>query len=834
MSKMGVSTYMSYCGSQLFEAIGLEKTFVQKYFRGTATQVGGIGVFEVAEEALRTHRAAFGADPVLASMLDAGGEYAWRSRGEEHMWTPDAIAKLQHATRSGQFDTYKEYAQLINDQSRRHVTLRGLFEFKLDPSKAIPLEQVESAADIVKRFATGAMSLGSISTEAHSTLAIAMNRIGGKSNTGEGGEDPARYRNELKGIKITAGTKVSDVIGSKVIAADYELKDGDSLRSKIKQVASGRFGVTTEYLVSADQLQIKMAQGAKPGEGGQLPGGKVSDYIGMLRYSVPGVGLISPPPHHDIYSIEDLAQLIHDLKNANPRASVSVKLVSEVGVGTIAAGVTKCKADHIVIAGHDGGTGASPWSSIKHCGTPWELGLAETQQTLVLNRLRGRVRVQADGQMKTGRDVVVGALLGADEFGFATAPLVVEGCIMMRKCHLNTCPVGVATQDPLLRKKFAGKPEHVVNYFFFVAEEARQIMAQLGIAKFDDLIGRADLLDTKKGIAHWKAKGLDFSRVFYQPEVAADVPRFHVEQQDHGLERALDNTLIEKCQPAILRGEKVQFMADVRNVNRSVGAMLSGELIRQRPEGLPDHTIFMQMEGTGGQSFAAFLAKGITQYLIGDANDYTGKGLSGGRVVVRPSIDFRGDSTKNIIIGNTALYGATSGEAFFRGVAGERFAVRLSGATAVVEGTGDHGCEYMTGGTAVVLGKTGRNFAAGMSGGIAYVYDEDGLFAKRCNPAMVSLVKVLPADEQAASVDRAVWHHGEADENLLKALIEQHHSWTGSLRAREILDDWATARGKFVKVFPNEYKRALGEINAMKSAALAKAGTLAKAEILTK
>ena len=827
MSKMGVSTYMSYCGSQLFEAIGLEKGFVQKYFRGTASQVGGIGVFQVAEEALRTHRAAFGNDPVLATMLDAGGEYAWRSRGEEHMWTPDAIAKLQHATRSGKFDTYKEYAQLINDQSRRHVTLRGLFEFKLDPGKAIPLEEVEPAAEIVKRFATGAMSLGSISTEAHSTLAIAMNRIGGKSNTGEGGEDPARYRQELKGIRITSGTKVSDVIGSKVIAADYVMQDGDSLRSRIKQVASGRFGVTTEYLVSADQMQIKMAQGAKPGEGGQLPGGKVSDYIGMLRYSVPGVGLISPPPHHDIYSIEDLAQLIHDLKNANPRASISVKLVSEVGVGTIAAGVTKCKADHLVIAGHDGGTGASPWSSIKHCGTPWELGLAETQQTLVLNRLRSRVRVQADGQMKTGRDVVVGALLGADEFGFATAPLVVEGCIMMRKCHLNTCPVGVATQDPALRKKFAGKPEHVVNYFFFVAEEARRIMAQLGIRSFNELIGRADLLDTKKGIAHWKAKGLDFSRVFHQPEVSADVPRFHTETQDHGLDRALDVKLIEKCQPAILRGEKVQFMESTRNVNRSVGAMLSGELIRHRPEGLPDHTIFMQMEGTGGQSFAAFLAKGITQYLIGDANDYTGKGLSGGRVVVRPSIDFRGDATKNIIIGNTALYGATSGEAFFRGVAGERFAVRLSGATAVVEGTGDHGCEYMTGGTVVVLGKTGRNFAAGMSGGIAYVYDEDGQFAKRCNPAMVSLVKVLSADEQAAQVDRAVWHRGEADEVLLKALIEQHHSWTGSLRAREILDDWATLRGKFVKVFPNEYKRALGEINAASVRTEAKAQSVA-------
>ncbi|MCK6403108.1 MAG: glutamate synthase-related protein [Sphaerotilus natans subsp. sulfidivorans] len=818
MSKMGVSTYMSYCGAQLFEAIGLQKDFVQKYFRGTPTQVEGIGVFEVAEEAIRNHIAAFGDDPVLATMLDAGGEYAWRARGEEHMWTPDAIAKLQHSTRSGKFDTYKEYAQIINDQSRRHLTLRGLFEFRLDPTKAIPIEEVEPAAEIVKRFATGAMSLGSISTEAHSTLALAMNRIGGKSNTGEGGEDQARYRNELKGIPINAGTKVSDVIGAKQIEADYEMKAGDSLRSKIKQVASGRFGVTTEYLVSADQIQIKMAQGAKPGEGGQLPGGKVSEYIGKLRHSVPGVGLISPPPHHDIYSIEDLAQLIHDLKNVNPKSDISVKLVSEVGVGTIAAGVTKCKADHIVIAGHDGGTGASPWSSIKHCGTPWELGLAETQQTLVLNRLRGRVRVQADGQMKTGRDVVIGALLGADEFGFATAPLVVEGCIMMRKCHLNTCPVGVATQDPVLRKKFSGKPEHVVNYFFFVAEEARQIMAQLGIRKFDDLVGRADLLDTKKAISHWKAKGLDFSKVFFQPPVPADVPRRHVDHQDHGLEKALDHKLIAKAKAAIDKGEKTQFMEDVRNVNRSVGAMLSGELIKHHPDGLPDETVFVQMEGTGGQSFGAFLASGITFYLIGEGNDYTGKGLSGGRIVVRPSIEFRGDASKNIIVGNTALFGATSGEAFFRGVAGERFAVRLSGATTVVEGTGDHGCEYMTGGTAVVLGKTGRNFAAGMSGGVAYVYDEDGLFSTRCNTAQVALDKVLPAAEQEKTVDFAVWHKGQTDEALLKKLIEDHHRWTGSLRARDILDNWSEARAKFVKVFPTEYKRALAEINAAKAA----------------
>jgi len=824
MSKMGISTYMSYCGAQIFEAIGLKSDFVEKYFRGTPTQVGGIGVFEVAEEAIRLHEAAFSSDPLLEDMLDAGGEYAWRTRGEEHMWTPDAIAKLQHSARSGKFETYKEYAQIINDQSKRHMTLRGLFEFKFDPAKAVPIEEVESAADIVKRFATGAMSLGSISTEAHTTLAVAMNRIGGKSNTGEGGEDPARYRNELKGIPINAGTKLSDIVGSKVIAADYELQAGDSLRSKIKQVASGRFGVTAEYLVSADQIQIKMAQGAKPGEGGQLPGGKVSEYIGFLRYSVPGVGLISPPPHHDIYSIEDLAQLIHDLKNVNGRAGISVKLVSEVGVGTIAAGVAKAKADHIVIAGHDGGTGASPWSSIKHAGTPWELGLAEAQQTLVLNRLRGRVRVQADGQMKTGRDVVIGALLGADEFGFATAPLVAEGCIMMRKCHLNTCPVGVATQDPVLRAKFAGRPEHVVNYFFFVAEEARQIMAQLGIRKFDELIGRADLLDTRKGITHWKARGLDFSRVFHRPEVPSEVARRHVDEQDHGLARALDVKLIEKCLPAFEKGEKVQFMQEVSNVRRTVGAMLSGELVRRKPEGLPDHTIFIQMEGTGGQSFGAFLATGITFYLIGDANDYTGKGLSGGRVVVRPSIDFRGDATKNIIVGNTVLYGATSGEAFFRGVAGERFAVRLSGASAVVEGTGDHGCEYMTGGTVAVLGKTGRNFAAGMSGGIAYVFDEDGSFAKRCNTSMVALDKVLPSAEQEASVDRATWHHlganaQQTDEAILKKMLEDHHRWTGSQRARDILDHWAESRAKFVKVFPNEYKRALGELAAARETA---------------
>ncbi|MGE0498445.1 MAG: glutamate synthase-related protein [Ramlibacter sp.] len=813
MSKMGVSTYMSYCGAQLFEVIGLNSDTVDKYFTGTASRVEGIGVFEIAEEAIRMHKAAFGDDPVLASMLDSGGEYAWRVRGEEHMWTPDAIAKLQHSTRANNWNTYKEYAQLINDQSRRHMTLRGLFEFRIDPARAIPVEEVEPASEIVKRFATGAMSLGSIGTEAHATLAVAMNRIGGKSNTGEGGEDPARYRQELKGIPIKQGQTLSDIVGKDVIEADYALQAGDSLRSRIKQVASGRFGVTAEYLSSADQIQIKMAQGAKPGEGGQLPGGKVSNYIGFLRYSVPGVGLISPPPHHDIYSIEDLAQLIHDLKNVAPHASISTKLVSEVGVGTIAAGVAKCKSDHVVIAGHDGGTGASPWSSIKHAGSPWEIGLAETQQTLVLNRLRGRIRVQADGQMKTGRDVAIGALLGADEFGFATAPLVVEGCIMMRKCHLNTCPVGVATQDPVLRKKFSGKPEHVVNYFFFVAEEVRQIMAQLGIRKFDDLIGRSDLLDMKQGIEHWKASGLDFGRLFAQPQVPADVPRYHVQDQDHGLGKTLDRVLIEKSRAAIEMGEKVQFIEIARNVNRSVGAMLSGALTKVHPEGLPDDSIRIQLEGTGGQSFGAFLARGITLYLIGDANDYTGKGLSGGRVVVRPSIDFRGVATSNIIIGNTALYGATTGEAFFSGVAGERFAVRLSGATAVVEGTGDHGCEYMTGGTVAVLGKTGRNFAAGMSGGIAYVYDEDGQFARRCNTAMVTLEGVTSSVEQQAASHKGLWHREQTDEAQLRKLLEDHNRWTGSKRARDLLDNWAEARGKFVKVFPSEYKRALQEMH---------------------
>jgi glutamate synthase (NADPH/NADH) large chain len=821
MSKMGISTYMSYCGAQIFEAVGLSEQFIDRYFSGTATKVGGIGVFEVAEEALRMHQAAFGGDPVLAHALDAGGEYAYRIRGEDHMWTPDSIAKLQHATRAGNFNTYREYAELINDQSVRHMTLRGLFEFRFDQRKPVPIEEVEPATEIVKRFATGAMSLGSISTEAHTTLAIAMNRIGGKSNTGEGGEDEMRYRAEMRAGQsiVKDGDTVGKIIGQDRIESDIALKAGDSLRSKIKQVASGRFGVTAEYLASADQIQIKMAQGAKPGEGGQLPGHKVSDYIGKLRYSVPGVGLISPPPHHDIYSIEDLAQLIHDLKNANSRASISVKLVSEIGVGTVAAGVAKAKADHVVIAGYDGGTGASPLSSIKHAGTPWELGLAETQQTLVLNRLRGRIRVQADGQMKTGRDVVIGALLGADEFGFATAPLVVEGCIMMRKCHLNTCPVGVATQDPVLRKRFQGKPEHVVNYFFFVAEEVRELMARLGVRRFDELIGRADFLDMKKGIAHWKARGLDFSRIFHLPAVPADVPRLQVAVQDHGLEHALDNKMIDLAKPALERREKVSFILPIRNVNRTVGAMLSGEVARRYGhDGLVDDSIHVQLQGTAGQSLGAFLARGVTLDMVGEANDYVGKGLSGGRVIVRPTNDFRGAAHENIIVGNTVLYGAIEGEAFFSGVAGERFAVRNSGATAVVEGTGDHGCEYMTGGTIVVLGATGRNFAAGMSGGIAYVYDPEGRFEAHCNLAMVGLEKVLSTAEQLEKVDPASWHKGECDEIILKGLVEKHFRLTGSARARMLLDQWERSRAAFVKVFPHEYRRALGEINAKASA----------------
>ncbi len=829
MSKMGISTYQSYCGAQIFEAVGLNAEFVAEYFTGTATQIEGIGLNVVAEEAVRTHRSAFGTDPVLANALEAGGEYAWRVRGEEHMWTPDSIAKLQHATRTNNAATYKEYAKLINDQSTKLKTLRGLFVIKA-AGAAVPLAEVESAKDIVKRFATGAMSLGSISTEAHTTLAIAMNRIGGKSNTGEGGEDAARFKT-LKG-----GEMLSDIIGKNRIAADREMKAGDSLRSKIKQVASGRFGVTAEYLASADQIQIKMAQGAKPGEGGQLPGGKVSEYIGKLRFSVPGVGLISPPPHHDIYSIEDLAQLIHDLKNSNPTASISVKLVSEVGVGTVAAGVAKAKADHIVVSGYDGGTGASPISSIKHAGTPWELGLAEAQQTLVLNQLRGRIALQVDGQIKTGRDVVIGALLGADEFGFATAPLVVEGCIMMRKCHLNTCPVGVATQDPELRKKFTGQPEHVVNYFFFIAEEVREYMAQLGFRKFEDLIGRSDLLDVKHGIAHWKAQGLDFSRVFHQPDMSAimgrrysdaatSVARRHVDTQDHALEKALDNQLIAQAQNALNNKQAVTLQSKISNVNRTVGTMLSHDVAKRYGHtGLPTDTINVKFTGTAGQSFGAFLSPGISFELRGEGNDYVGKGLCGGRIAIMPPADSKLVSHENIIVGNTVMYGATSGECYFSGVAGERFAVRNSGAIAVVEGLGDHGCEYMTGGMVVVLGQTGRNFAAGMSGGVAYVLDEAGGFEKRCNLTMVALESV-PSEAEASETGE-VESHGrvhfnlldKADEFALREQIEKHLRYTHSPRAKHILDNWDKYLPKFTKVMPTEYRRALQEIAAAQKA----------------
>jgi glutamate synthase (NADPH/NADH) large chain len=808
MSKMGISTYQSYCGAQIFEAIGLNSSFVAKYFTGTASNIEGVGLAEIAEEAARVHRAAFSQkDPVLADALDAGGEYAYRIRGEEHMWTPDSISRLQHATRANHYETYKEYARLINDQSRRLMTLRGLFEIKA-VGAPIPIDEVEPWSEIVRRFSTGAMSLGSISTEAHTTLAIAMNRIGGKSNTGEGGEDPMRYHP----VERDSSTRVE--LGDAVVK-DVPLKKGDSLRSRIKQVASGRFGVTAEYLTSADQIQIKIAQGAKPGEGGQLPGHKVSEYIAKLRFSVPGVGLISPPPHHDIYSIEDLAQLIHDLKNANPRASISVKLVSEVGVGTVAAGVAKAKSDHVTIAGHDGGTGASPWSSIKHAGTPWELGLAETQQTLVLNRLRGRIAVQVDGQMKTGRDVVIGALLGADEFGFATAPLVVAGCIMMRKCHLNTCPVGVATQDPELRRKFAGKPEHVINFFHFVAQEIREIMAQMGVRRFSDLIGRSDLLDMRKGIEHWKARGLDFSKIFHRPEMPDDVARYNCEAQDHGLDKALDRKLIAKAKPALDAKRKVMIDSAIRNINRTVGAMLSGEVAKRFGHtGLPADTILVRFTGTAGQSFGAFLARGISFELEGDANDYVGKGLSGGRLVIRPTAEFCGRPEENIVVGNTVLYGAIAGEAYFRGVAGERFAVRNSGATAVVEGVGDHGCEYMTGGTVVCLGQTGRNFAAGMSGGIAYVLDESGMFAKRCNLSMVTLEQVLPESEQSRTEPR---HLESADEAILRSLVEKHHRHTGSEVAKRVLGEWKTMLPRFVKVFPTEYRRALGELAVRRS-----------------
>jgi len=806
MSKMGISTYQSYCGAQIFDAVGLRSDFVQRYFTGTATTIEGVGLEEIAEETVRRHSAAFSDDPVLRGFLDVGGEYLYRMRGEDHVWTPDAVATLQHAVRRGSWETYQEFSNLINGESARARTIRGLFEIRTAEQtgrKPVPLEEVEPASEIVKRFSTGAMSFGSISREAHTTLARAMNAIGGKSNTGEGGEEADRY------LPLPGGRPNPE-------------------RSAIKQVASGRFGVTAEYLVNSDMMQIKVAQGAKPGEGGQLPGHKVDATIAKVRHSTPGVGLISPPPHHDIYSIEDLAQLIYDLKNVNPAADVSVKLVSEVGVGTVAAGVAKARADHITIAGYDGGTGASPLTSIKHAGSPWEMGLAETHQTLVLNGLRSRVALQVDGGLRTGRDVIVGALLGADEFGFSTAPLIAAGCVMMRKCHLNTCPVGVATQDPVLRKRFKGAPEHVINYFFYVAEEVRQILAEMGFRKLDEIIGQSDLLAKKALIDHWKAKGLDFSRVFFKPEAPREAIRW-TERQKHPIDDVLDRKLIAAAMPALEKKEPVSLAFDICNTDRTTGAMLSGEVAkRYGHKGLKDDTISVKFTGTAGQSFGAFLARGIFFELEGDANDYVGKGLSGGRIVIRPSGKAKITPENSIIVGNTVLYGAIEGECYFRGVAGERFAVRNSGAVAVVEGVGDHGCEYMTGGLVVVLGETGRNFAAGMSGGVAYVLDEAGDFAERCNMAMVELEPVPEEDE----ILEKLHHHGgdlahmgrvdvsgdmtRHDEERLAHLISNHYRYTGSERARQILDHWAEYRPKFRKVMPVEYRRALEEMERMR------------------
>jgi glutamate synthase (NADPH) large chain len=766
MSKMGISTLQSYRGAQIFEAVGLDKAFVDRYFTWTASRIGGVGIETIAEEVRRRHEAAFPSRPVGRPGLEPGGEYKWRRDGEYHLFNPDTIQKLRHATRSGRYDIYKDYARLVNDQDRRHATLRGLFDLK-PAAEPIPIEEVEPVEAIIRRFATGAMSYGSISQEAHETLAIAMNRLGARSNTGEGGEDPAR--------------NVRDA-------------NGDWRRSAIKQVASARFGVTSEYLVNATDLQIKMAQGAKPGEGGQLPGHKVYPWIAKVRHATPGVGLISPPPHHDIYSIEDLAQLIYDLKNANPAARIHVKLVAEVGVGTVAAGVAKAHSDVVLISGHDGGTGASPLTSIKHSGVPWELGLAETQQVLVLNNLRDRIIVQADGQLKTGRDVVIAALLGAEEYGFATAPLVTLGCVMMRVCHLNTCPAGIATQDPELRKRFDGKPEYVENFFRFVARDVRELMAQLGFRTVEEMIGRVDRLDTKQAIEHWKAAGVDLSQIFHKPVVPATVAERCVRPQDHGLERALDNELMARCAGAIERGAPVELRLPIRNVNRTVGTMLGSEVTRRYGgDGLPDDTIRVHFTGTAGQSFGAFVPRGITLTLEGDANDYWGKGLSGGKLVVYPPPQSTFLAEENILIGNVALYGATSGEAYVRGVAGERFAVRNSGARAVVEGIGDHGCEYMTGGRVVILGTTGRNFAAGMSGGIAYVLDWNGEFADRCNRGMVAL---------EALVD-------EEDVRLVRDLIARHVACTGSAHAARILAAWPALQKRFVKVMPRDYKRVL-------------------------
>ncbi|MEO5587652.1 MAG: glutamate synthase large subunit, partial [Novosphingobium sp.] len=800
MSKMGISTYQSYCGAQIFDAIGLSSEFVENYFTGTATTIEGVGLAEVSEETVRRHAAAYGDNPIYANMLDVGGMYGLRLRGEEHAWTANNVASLQHAVRGNIPEKYREFAESINDQSERMLTIRGLLALK--PADApVSLDEVEPASEIVKRFATGAMSYGSISWEAHTTLAVAMNRIGGKSNTGEGGEDPKRFK---------------------------PLANGDSMRSAIKQVASGRFGVTTEYLVNSDDIQIKMAQGAKPGEGGQLPGHKVDKTIGATRHSTPGVGLISPPPHHDIYSIEDLAQLIHDLKNVNTQARISVKLVSEVGVGTVAAGVSKARADHVTISGYEGGTGASPLTSLTHAGSPWEIGLAETQQTLLLNNLRSRIAVQADGGIRTGRDVAVAILLGADEIGFATAPLIAAGCIMMRKCHLNTCPVGVATQDPVLRAKFTGEPEHVINYFFFVAEELRAIMAEMGFRTVAEMTGRVDRLETKQAITHWKAQGIDLSKLLHQVPLGDGPSLNWTQRQDHGLEAALDQDLIAAAADALASKQPVVIERKVINVNRTVGAMLSGEVARRFGHaGLPDNTINVRLTGVAGQSFGAFLAQGVTLDLTGDANDYVGKGLSGGRVIVRQPGHVDREPTENIIVGNTVLYGAIAGEAFFNGVGGERFAVRNSGAIAVVEGCGDHGCEYMTGGVVVVLGRTGRNFAAGMSGGIAYVYDPEARFAELCNPAMVDVLPVSTArDDEANDLgdtgrpqqrSGGVYGNGMGDmlrhdAERLRILLERHHLHTGSKRARALLDDWTNALSHFVKIMPRDYAKALKQL----------------------
>ncbi len=765
ISKMGISTVQSYCGAQIFEAVGLNEKFIDKYFTATPSRIGGIGIETVAEEAIRRHQTAYPRGNVYDAMLDEGGDYHWRNGGEHHQLNPQTIALLQHAVRAGDYEVYRQYAKLVNSQETNLASIRGLLKFK--KGGPVPIEEVESASEIVKHFATGAMSYGSISKEVHETLAIAMNRLGGFSNTGEGGEDPDRFQKD---------------------------PNGDWRRSRIKQVAQGRFGVTIEYLVNADQIQIKMAQGAKPGEGGQLPGHKVSKEIAATRHTTPGVGLISPPPHHDIYSIEDLAQLIHDLKNANPQADISVKLVSEIGVGTIAAGVSKGKADHLLISGFEGGTGASPQTSIKHAGLPMELGIAETQQVLVMNDLRGRIRVQTDGQLKTGRDVVIAAMLGADEFGFSTIALVSMGCILLRKCHLNTCSVGIATQDKELRKKFAGTPDHVINYFKFVAEEIREIMAGLGFRKFEDMVGRVDMLETRDVIDHWKAKGIDLSNILHKPDVPAHIATRHRECQNHGLENALDNWLIEGCREALEDKAPVCLDYPIRNTNRTVGTMLSCEIAKRYGlAGLPEDTIRVKFEGSAGQSFGAFLARGVTFILEGDTNDYVGKGLSGGKIAVYPPLKAAFVPEENILVGNVVLYGAVLGEAYFRGIAGERFCVRNSGAHTVVEGVGDHACEYMTGGRAVILGRTGRNFAAGMSGGIAYVWDQNGDFAARCNMEMVDLFPV----------------EREEDIRELKRLIENHDRYTESAVAQRVLNNWSTILPQFVKVYPRDYRQVL-------------------------